>query len=553
MYPRVAALLLLLKFSVSCQDDEEPVTPPPPENFSVRSRFVNGQAAASKMMDIVTSPTIEIIFTAALDRTSAREQIRILDGQLQPVPSNMFFTFSDSAIILKPQQTLAHYSKYLVDVTAQLVSAKNTAIKNPGTFTIYTSLDSTDKFPRITDEQLLDKVQQTTFKYFDEGAHPASGMARERNSSGDIVTTGGTGMGIMATLAAVERGFVSRQKGLDMVTKITDFLMTKCTRYHGAFAHWVNGATGATIPFSPNDNGADLVETSLLIQGLLAARQNFDHANVQETSLRAKINTLWEGVEWDWFRRNNENVLYWHWSPDKEWAMNMKIQGWNECLITYILAASSPTHPIPAEVYDEGYARSGAMRNGKSFYGYVLPLGPDRGGPLFWAHYSFLGLDPNGLSDKWADYGLQVKNHSLINHAYCLANPLKYYGYSDSCWGLTASDNSAGYSAHEPNNDLGVISPTAALSSMPYSPAESMKALHFFYYLLGDKIWKNYGFVDSFEMGNPWFADSFLAIDQGPIIVMIENHRSGLLWNLMKTCPELKAGLKKLGFTAPWL
>ena len=289
------------------------------------------------------------------------------------------------------------------------------------------------------------------------------------------------------------------------------------------------------------------------MQGLLAARQYFDGTGAAEAALRSKINTIWEGVEWDWFRRNNENVLYWHWSADKGFIMNMKIQGWNECLITYLLAASSPTHSIPLQVYDEGFARNGSMKNGRQFYSLTIPLGPDYGGPLFFSHYSFLGVNPRRLKDKWADYEVQVVNHSKINHEYCKANPRKYYGYSDSCWGLTASDNSTGYNAHSPTNDLGVISPTAALSSMPFTPTESMKALHYFYYVMGDRLWKRNGFVDAFELNKPWFANSFLAIDQGPIIVMIENHRSGLLWNLMKTCPELKAGMKKLGFTAPYL
>jgi len=193
------------------------------------------------------------------------------------------------------------------------------------------------------------------------------------------------------------------------------------------------------------------------------------------------------------------------------------------------------------------------MKNGNPYYGYTLPLGPSNGGPLFFAQYSFLGIDPRGLKDKWADYEIQVRNHSLINYTYCVTNPKKYYGYSDSCWGLTASDDASGYSAHEPNNDNGTISPTAALSSIPYTPAQSMAALHYFYYRLGDKTWKQYGFIDAFALQQPWFATSFLAIDQGPIIIMLENHRSGLLWNLMKTCPEVKAGMKKLGFTAPYL
>jgi hypothetical protein len=231
--------------------------------------------------------------------------------------------------------------------------------------------------------------------------------------------------------------------------------------------------------------------------------------------------------------------------------MNMPVTGWNEGLIVYVLAASSPTHPIPKVVYDEGWARNGAypMKNGKSFYGIVLPLGEDYGGPLFFSHYSFLGLDPRNLSDQYGDYWTQNVAHSRINYEYCKANPKKYRGYSPVCWGLTASDVQGGYSASSPANDLGVIAPTAALSSFPYTPAESMNALKFFYFTLGDRIWGNYGFYDSFNLSSLWFADSYIAIDQGPVICMIENYRTGFLWNLFMSNLEIRNGLDKLGFS----
>jgi hypothetical protein len=307
------------------------------------------------------------------------------------------------------------------------------------------------------------------------------------------------------------------------------------------------------IPFSQRDNGADLVETSYLMQGLLTARQYFDGVDAAETALRSDINALWNGVEWDWFRRGGENVLYWHWSPGYDWEMNHPIRGWNEALITYVLAASSPGHAVPKQVYDEGWALSGGMKNGATYFGEQLPLGPAQGGPLFFAHYSFLGINPNNLKDAYADYGAQTRAHTLINYKYCVANPKNFYGYSAQCWGLTASDDINGYMAHEPANDNGVISPTAALSSFPYTPEQSMQALHFFYYTLGDKLWKEYGFIDAFSLHHLWFANSFLAIDQGPIIIMIENHRSGLLWNLFMSCPEVKTGMRNLGFTSPYL
>ena len=218
-----------------------------------------------------------------------------------------------------------------------------------------------------------------------------------------------------------------------------------------------------------------------------------------------------------------------------------------------MLAASSPTHSIPKSVYDSGFARNGAMVNNNNYYGYQLLLGPSLGGPLFFEHYSFLGINPNGLSDAYANYQTQTLNHTKINYTYCVSNPKGWFGYSDSCWGLTASDIQNGYTASSPTNDVSYIAPTAAVSSLPYTPTESMKALKFFYYVLGDKIWGQYGFKDAFSLQNLWFAESYLAIDQGPMIVMIENYRSGLLWNLFTSCPEVKTGLLSLGFSAPYL
>jgi hypothetical protein len=277
-------------------------------------------------------------------------------------------------------------------------------------------------------------------------------------------------------------------------------------------------------------------------------RQYLNASIAAEEALITRINTLFNETEFDWFTRG-ENVLYWHWSPDNNWAMNMPIRGYNEALIVYVLAASSVSHGISASVYHEGYARNGGIVNDKSFYGYKLPLGEDYGGPLFFTHYSFLGLDPENLKDNYADYWEQNVNHTLINRAYCVDNPKNYVGYSSVSWGLTASDNQTGYSAHSPTNDLGVITPTAAVSALPYIPEESMDAIRYFYYILGDKLWGEYGFYDAFNVTEQWWANSYLAIDQGPIICMVENYRSGLLWKLFMSCPEVQSGLDQLGFT----
>jgi hypothetical protein len=418
--------------------------------------------------------------------------------------------------------------------------------------------DATKRPRELSDSALLDLVQKQTFRYFWDFAHPVSGMARERSNKSfdygdEVITTGGTGFGIMSVIVATERGWITRDTAAKFMRKMINFLL-KANSYHGAFPHWMDGATGKTIPFSRKDDGADLVETSYLFQGLLSARQYFNQDNPVENEFRGKLEWMWNGIEWNWFTRDGREVLYWHWSPNNGWAMNFPVKGFNECLIMYILAASDKDHyPVNASVYHRGWAESNFFKNGKQFYGHTLPLGFDYGGPLFFSQYSFLGLDPRGLKDRYADYWEQNHNHTLINHDYCVDNPKKFKGYGENCWGLTASDTYDGYNAFSPTNDEGTITPTAALSAFPYTPAESMKALKHFYYDLGDKIWSEYGFVDAFNETQNWYAKSHLAIDQGPIIVMIENYRSGLLWKLFMSCPEIQYGLKKLDFESPAL
>lgn len=417
-----------------------------------------------------------------------------------------------------------------------------------------------DTLADLSDEELFDMVHEQTFKYFYDYAEPQSGVARERfhadnvypQNDKNIVTSGGGGFGVMALLVGIERGWITRQEGYDRLRQIVDFLTT-ADRFHGAWPHWMNGETGEVKPFSAKDDGGDLVETSFMIQGLLCVRQYFDDGSEEEQQLAADIDKLWKEVEWDWYRRGGENVLYWHWSPTYNWDMNFALQGYNECLITYVLAASSPTHGIPAEVYHEGWARNGSIVDPTEAYGYKLDLhhnGAEAyGGPLFWAHYSYLGLDPRNLKDRYTDYWEHNTNHSLINYSWCVDNPNNYEGYGENCWGLTASYSVDGYAGHRPGRDLGVISPTAALSSMPYTPDESMAAMRYFYEKLGDKVWGVAGFYDAFSEEKNFFPKRYLAIDQGPIVVMMENHRTGLLWDLFMSCPEVQQGLDKLDFT----
>lgn len=498
---------------------------------------------AQRISNIPVNPQINIAFSTSVDPESIANSVTIAGIDITVALEG------DNTISVTALESLSYLEKYQLRISSAVKSIAGDNFEGT-TIDFYTHLDSTFKFPEITDEELLTKVQQQTFKYFWDFGHPVSGLTRERNTSGETVTSGGSGFGVMAIIVGIERGFITRQEGIDRLETIVDFLGT-ADRFHGAWSHWLNGTTGDVIPFSNDDDGGDLVETAFMIQGLLAAREYLNDANSQEAEMIDKINTLWEGVEWDWYTQDGQDVLYWHWSPNFGWQKNHQIAGWNEALIIYVLAASSPTHTIDPDVYTKGWSRDGTMANssGNSYYGYTLDLRADRGGPLFFSHYSFLGLDPRNLEDQFANYWDQNVNHSLINQAYCEDNPQNYVGYSSASWGLTASDNHEGYSAHSPDNDRGVITPTAAISSIPYTSEKSMDALRHFYYIMGDKLWGEYGFYDAFNPTESWYASSYLAIDQGPIICMIENHRTGLLWDLFMSAPEVQAGLDKLGFT----
>ena len=455
-------------------------------------------------------------------------------------------------------------NKTLFKILALALLMAFTACKNEGGNADPNNPDTPDSQVRPAsfdnDDALLDYIERVHFNYMWDGAEPTSGLARERihldgdypEHDQDVVTTGGSGFGIAGLVVAMERGFITREQGVERLTRIVGFL-ERADRFHGVWSHWINGPTGKVKPFGQKDNGGDLVESCFLMQGLLCARQYLKPDNATEKALIDRINALWQGMEFDWYTRGGQDVIYCHWSPEYEWEMNFPLEGYNECLIVYVLAAASPTHSVPASCYHKGWARSGGIKSDAAPYGYPLELkhngAEQTGGPLFWAHYSWIGLDPRGLKDQYADYWNVVRNHAMSNYKYCVENPKHYSGYGPDCWGLTASYSTEGYSAHCPGNDLGVITPTAALSSFPYTPEQSMAALKGFYGR-GESIWGKYGFYDAFSPASGWTLPRYLAIDQCTIAPMIENYRTGLLWRLFMSCPEVQQGLAKLGMTS---
>ena len=543
-------LFIIIALLTSCSDDNETIT----TDFRLTTISIGEQQNLSAFTNVDPESSIVLQFSDAVDESTVAKNIRFieLDGEDEfELKVNYQMDADNKKLTVTPVNALSNYSDYKFVLYPGIKSAVGEPIFTGKVYSIKTGMEDSDKFDRIDDEELLTLVQRQTFSYFWDFGHPDCGMARERSTSTNTVATGGTGFGVMSIIVAAERNFISREAALERIQKIVDFL-GRCESYHGAYSHWIYGDSGFIQPFSDIDDGVDLLETSLLFQGLLTARAYFKNGNEAEQKLCADITKLWEAIDWNWFRKeSSENVLYWHWSRNHGWEMDLKISGWNEGLIAYVLAASSPTKAIDKVVYDEGWANNGGMKNGKVYYDYVLPLGTDNGGPLFLSQYSFLGINPKGLTDAYANYEEQTRNHALINYNYCVDNPRDYAGYGENCWGLTASDGDNGYSAHSPNNDNGVIAPTAALTSFPFTPEESMKALHFFYYKLGDKIWGKYGFVDAFNLGKQWFDKEFIAINQGPVICMIENYRSGLLWNLFMSDPDIQNGMKKLGFSSP--
>jgi hypothetical protein len=417
----------------------------------------------------------------------------------------------------------------------------------------------------MTDEEFLDMVQRATFRYFWDWGDPTSGVARERwhPDENDVTNTiGGGGFGVMAILVGIERGFITRQQGAERMYKIVDFLANKIDKFHGAFPHWFNGTTGKVVNFGVQDGG-DIVETAFMIEGLLAVRQYFNQTDTTEEQIRNLITQLWHNVDWE-FYRNNSSGLYWNWSPTYgfNFSDTFIFHGWNETLMPYLLAVASPTKPVTVNAssfYKSGWGNNGLIKQLRTIYGYQLYVGSGYGGPLFFTHYSFLGLDPRNIKDMYTNYFTHNKNQTLVNRQYCITNPKGYVGYGANNWGLTASYSipGVGYTAHEPNNDNGTISPTAALSAMPYTPNESLAALKYFYRTYGSDLWGDFGFRDAFNLtysskgvSGRWFSDGYLAIDQGPIIVMIENYRSGLLWNLFMANPEIQSALTAIGFTA---
>lgn len=502
-----------------------------------------------------------------------------LANSVPPEPNGLVATGHDSRIDLRwnPRDGASGYNIYRADSPAGPFTKLNINLHRTNVYSDFLGTNGSTKYYNVvsvcggmesahsgnvyatsyamTEEQLLNSVQEATFRFFWDYAHPASGLIRDNydpNSITNQCAVGGTGMGLMAICVGAERGFVSRADAAQRVMKTLNFLNLTTPRYHGVWAHFADGDTGATIG-GGYDDGGDLVETSYVAEGLLTVRKYFDSNDPTETQIRTLATQMWEEIDWYWYLRRtdtgyeNNETLFWHWSPNYGWAMNHSIVGYDECQITYLLAIASPTHPIPASCYYNGWTGSG-YQNGSAYYGYKQWVGFLET-PMFFTHYTHLGFDPRNKYDNFCNYFDNSRNIALIDRAYCIDNPKGFTDYSNLVWGMTASYNPWGYAAQAPGGpDNGTITPSAALSSTPYTPTESIATLKYFYHHYGRSVWGPFGFVDAFNPTVPWFSLGYIAIDQGPIIVMLENYRTGLCWNLFMSNPEIAAMLENIGW-----
>lgn len=409
-----------------------------------------------------------------------------------------------------------------------------------------------------TDTDLLDLEQRAAFYFFWYASNPNTGVSLDRMTNPTLGATGSTGFGLTTYPIAVERGWITRTQAAERTLKVLRFYRDTADRFHGFYPHFLNSETGKVIELFDKDNGADIVESAYFFAGALTCRQYFTGADAVESEIRQIATDLYNAADWQFVRRNTagdtlQNLSWW-WSPTYGFQNGGRVTGFNEAMIVYLLALGSPTHAVPASVYHQGWA--GSYRRNQSHYGIPLQV-ESWSSSLFTYQYTPCWVDFRNKQDAYANYFETSRNATLINRQWCIANTGHYVGYSDSLWGLTACDGPGyspfrGYDARGPfQSDDGTIAPTAALASMPFTPNESLAALRYMFDHHRDGLWGAYGFKDAFNLtANPdWFDPDYIGIDQGPIVIMIENYRSQLIWNLFMSSPEVAAAMAKAGFT----
>ena len=442
--------------------------------------------------------------------------------------------------------------------------------------------------PAATDEKLLDLVERRSFDYFWELTNPANGLVPDRWPTPSFSSVAAIGFGLSAYPVGVERGWVTRESARERVRTTLRFLLSApqgpsskgVTGYKGFFYHFLDMKTGEryqTVELST-------IDTTLLMAGVLACGSYFNREDPAEAEIRSLAETLYGRVEWDWIQPHPPLVNH-GWKPEVgflpyDWAGG----GYDESMILYVLALGSPTHPIAPAAWPRVTQRFQWTK----FHGQeYIPFNA-----LFGYQYSHVWIDFQGIQDDFSrahgiDYFENSRRATYAHRAYAIANPESYRDYGENVWGLTACDGPAdvtvtidgrsrtfhtywarGCSTVETTDD-GTIAPTAAASSVPFAPEIAIPAVAEMYRRYGEHLFTKYGFLDSFnptlrttdvplqhgrvEPGLGWFDGDYLGIDQGPIVAMIENYRTQLVWKTMRGNPHVVRGLRRAGFRGGWL
>ncbi len=405
--------------------------------------------------------------------------------------------------------------------------------------------------PPLTDEALLDSLQRTAFEYFWNEANPVNGLIRDRNQSWSPCSIAAQGFGFSAICIAIDHGWVTLEEGRARIRLAMDTLWNGAqgpeqynrNGYKGLFYHFLDYNSGVRTW----DSELSTIDTALLMAGVLDAQEYFTGADPLDGELRALADSLYLRVDWD-FMRNFGAGIRMGWKPETGFNTFGNWVGYNEAMILYILALGSPTHPVPTYTWTTWTNNY----NWGTQYGYTYLIFP----PLFGHQYSHCWIDFRGIQDNYMrlkdiDYFENSRRATLAAREYCIANPFGHVGYGPNTWGLTASDDPGGYLAHgapPAQNDNGTITPTAAAGSIPFAPEVVVPALQNMYDAYGVMLWGKYGFKDAFNLGQFWWGTDYLGIDQGPIIIMIENYLNGAVWNRFMQNPYLQAGLAGAGF-----
>ena len=429
--------------------------------------------------------------------------------------------------------------------------------------------------PGNDDEGLLQRIQKSSFAYFLKETNPANGLVADKTKRGGPASIAATGLALASYPVGVERGFIARLEAVEITLTTLRFFRNSqqgkendATGYKGFYYHWLDMQTGRRAW----NCELSTVDSTFLVAGALTAAAYFDRDSEAEHEIRALADELYRRVDWQWAQNGGASVT--HGSKPERSFLKYRWEGYDEALLLYVLGLGSPTHPLP----DASYAAWLSTYAWKNVYGCEFLYA----GPLFIHQLSHVWIDFRGIQDKYMrnkrlDYVENSRRATLMQQQYAIQNPQEFAGYSECCWGITASDGPGpstrtidgvkrvffGYEARGApyGPDDGTLSPWAVIASLPFAPEIVLPTIRYFVNDMHLEQSEPYSFKASFNPSYPaksdrevgWVSSCNYGLNQGPIVLMIENYRSGLLWRLMRQCSYIVAGLRRAGFSGGWL